>query len=867
MATTRCGWAQTSVLAGLVLLSAAGAVMSARGAKKAERGACGVECAAASSNCPSKPPAEHALATGLRDTLARVDDGYRRMIENRIAGSNPRGAKMSACFAPGTPNEVMEAFRATEARLNNFDDRFQFAARWGATAMVPSATPFGKPTTITWSIVPDGTPIDGFNGEPAAASNLRARLNAIYGSQAVWLPIIQSVFDRWAQVSGLKYVYEPNDDGAALSSPSGQTSPFFGIVGVRGDVRISGHTIDGNSGVLAYNFYPDPADAVGGDMVIDTGDNFFDDTTNNSVRLRDVMMHEHGHGIGQAHVCPIETWKLMEPFVATNFDGPRHDDIRHAQYSYGDVNEPNDFAAEATNLGSLDCADTLKLGDLPAAAAPNAGAITEVPFASTLSISDINDDDFYKFTVSGAAAISVTATPMGYTYDDSAQACSGQSGSCCSGNPTNSLSTIDLAINIVKSDGTTLVASANATGAGAAESLVNALLPAAGTYYIQIKPAGAVSNAQFYSLSIRTEARTVVASVDASAKLAVPAGELVPVAMQIANGTETFSLAQSKFFYRVSGGPFKEAPIYDHGGGQYVAALADVPCSAAVSFYAELRSTSGTLVRLPCSGSYAARSGESTSVYSTDFSSTTGWVVGPNTATAGLWTSGLPVATAAQPGADHTGPGGTCFFTGQGVVGGGIGAADVDGGSTLLTSPTINLAGRQEAEISYWRWFSNGAGGAPYSDTFIVQASNDGGSTWATAETVGPGSVTDINVNPGWRFKSFRLTTIGLAPTANVKVRFNAQDTGTGSLVEAAVDDFAVRALGCNVVTWCKGDLNLDGTVEDSDFVVFSSAYNALDCADPLMPVGCPSDLNNDGVVDDADFVVFAAAYDALLCP
>jgi len=65
----------------------------------------------------------------------------------------------------------------------------------------------------------------------------------------------------------------------------------------------------------------------------------------------------------------------------------------------------------------------------------------------------------------------------------------------------------------------------------------------------------------------------------------------------------------------------------------------------------------------------------------------------------------------------------------------------------------------------------------------------------------------------------------------------------------------------------CPGDLNLDGFVDDSDFVIFASSYNILDCADPTMPAGCPSDLNGDDFVDDSDFVIFAAAYNELLCP
>jgi hypothetical protein len=33
------------------------------------------------------------------------------------------------------------------------------------------------------------------------------------------------------------------------------------------------------------------------------------------------------------------------------------------------------------------------------------------------------------------------------------------------------------------------------------------------------------------------------------------------------------------------------------------------------------------------------------------------------------------------------------------------------------------------------------------------------------------------------------------------------------------------------------------------------------------MPAGCPSDLNGDGYVDDTDFVIFAGMYENLLCP
>lgn len=65
----------------------------------------------------------------------------------------------------------------------------------------------------------------------------------------------------------------------------------------------------------------------------------------------------------------------------------------------------------------------------------------------------------------------------------------------------------------------------------------------------------------------------------------------------------------------------------------------------------------------------------------------------------------------------------------------------------------------------------------------------------------------------------------------------------------------------------CDADLNADRMVDDLDFVVFASGYDALLCTDPSQPAECPADLNADGFVNDEDFVRFATAYDALVCP
>ncbi|HEX8876323.1 MAG TPA: S8 family serine peptidase [Phycisphaerales bacterium] len=95
---------------------------------------------------------------------------------------------------------------------------------------------------------------------------------------------------------------------------------------------------------------------------------------------------------------------------------------------------------------------------------------------------------------------------------------------------------------------------------------------------------------------------------------------------------------------------------------------------------------------------------------------------------------------------------------------------------------------------------------------------------------------------------------------------FNAADTGTISMRYEAFGalstaGFAKRTIPATAYKYstCPADLNLDGAVDDTDFVLFATGYNQL--------LGFEGDLNYDARVDDADFVLFAAAYDLLTCP
>jgi len=131
---------------------------------------------------------------------------------------------------------------------------------------------------------------------------------------------------------------------------------------------------------------------------------------------------------------------------------------------------------------------------------------------------------------------------------------------------------------------------------------------------------------------------------------------------------------------------------------------------------------------------------------------------------------------------------------------------------------------------------------------------------------------------------SLSATPIGIWSTLSVRIGPGAGNWNIPSAIRSSVVEFSIRVDvndnyldgGTmefddidNVTLWaaCPADLNVDGVVDDEDFVRFLVAYNLLDCGDPSMPAGCPADLNRDGVVDDSDFVLFLAQYNGLVCP
>lgn len=184
-------------------------------------------------------------------------------------------------------------------------------------------------------------------------------------------------------------------------------------------------------------------------------------------------------------------------------------------------------------------------------------------------------------------------------------------------------------------------------------------------------------------------------------------------------------------------------------------------------------------------------------VFQDDFEIDRGWTSGtPETATSGLWTRVDPVGTfvgaitadaPVQP-EDCTTPGGShCFVTGQGTVGGAPGDADVDGGSTTIVSPVIDLAGTVFPILQLNQWWSSHLGTCPSEDAFQAEVSFDGGGTWIPMRS-------DVEGDVVWTTVQIRLAEYG-TPTATTRFRFTAGDLDGASLIEAGLDDVSVVVL------------------------------------------------------------------------
>jgi choice-of-anchor B domain-containing protein len=301
--------------------------------------------------------------------------------------------------------------------------------------------------------------------------------------------------------------------------------------------------------------------------------------------------------------------------------------------------------------------------------------------------------------------------------------------------------------------------------------------------------------------------------------LAFPGG--APSLLDPAGGVVSFEVAEalpgdlasgSVRLHWASGGAFTNVVATPLGGDSFAATLPAFACGTLVELYVSAESSDGTTwtdpPAAPTQVHLASAAYGATVAFEDTLETPSGWLAGApgDSATIGLWTRVNPVGTSAQPEDDHTpGRGAFCFVTGQGIAGGAAGDNDVDVGTTTLRTPLLDASGLSEPHVSYWRWFSNNQDVFNINDSFVVDVSNDGGASWVNLETIAPGNPDALG---GWIRHEVRIADF-VAPTSNVCLRFVAQDLGSGSVVEAAVDDLVLLDYACAPIA-------IDGVVPES---------------------------------------------------
>lgn len=271
-----------------------------------------------------------------------------------------------------------------------------------------------------------------------------------------------------------------------------------------------------------------------------------------------------------------------------------------------------------------------------------------------------------------------------------------------------------------------------------------------------------------------------------------PNEQLVPIVVQVNDNVGTLNPSSVRLFFRLNGGSWQQQSMIEVADpGIYFGGVLNMGPGMAVDWYVEAMDTRNHVVRFPANAptgffSFIVATG-TTTIFTDTFETALAWSVTNTSLTSGAWVRADPVGTVlngqpANPENDSVDPGAQCMFTGQGAVGGAVGAADVDGGPTVLTSPVFAIAGA-DAFIEYRRWFFNDDG----DDSLVVQVSNNGGASWVTVETV-------MGIQNSWVDRRFRVGSF-VSPTNNVLVRFSTSDNPNNSVTEAAIDTVIVRRI------------------------------------------------------------------------
>jgi len=180
--------------------------------------------------------------------------------------------------------------------------------------------------------------------------------------------------------------------------------------------------------------------------------------------------------------------------------------------------------------------------------------------------------------------------------------------------------------------------------------------------------------------------------------------------------------------------------------------------------------------------------GGGTTIYSDTFETATGWVTNPNgtdTATTGQWVRGDPAATSSGTTALQLGTtvSGTNDLVTGAAAGTGAGEFDVDGGTTTIQSPTIALPSTGNLSLSF-SWYLAHLNNSSSADFFRVSVVVG---TTPTVVFTQAGAAT--NRAGAWATGNVSLNSFA---GQTIRIRVEAADAATASLVEAGVDNVTI---------------------------------------------------------------------------
>ncbi len=430
------------------------------------------------------------MGVGTDSSQRQINPRALRGAFDKIAAINPRVTTGPQCYSDNLTVEQLEFIMATYNALppgqflpGNAAPQYSTSSTvWSGNGLTGGGTLAIK-ASLTYSFPADGT----MWGTPGSQlpNQLSANFTTLLGSTNLdqGRELIRQCFGSWRRNSGLTYT-EVADSGIAMDFSSTRRSTV-------GDIRV-GAVSQGLTGVLAYNYFP----SGGGDTTINSdyfsASQFAFATTANTYRyLRNVMTHEHGHGLGLGHQTPCNNSKLMEPFINTNFDMVALDDRRGTMRAYGDRFAGNTSATTARNFGDL--------------TSPILRSVIERDLSTNGQYSAGNPTgaDWYRFTITSEQSVAITVTPTGVTYQAADQI------SGC--NPTvgpnvNSLNAGNLAVTLNDAIGTSVLFSADANLNGGSELISAGTLPP-GTYTVRVYDVGpndaADERVQTYNLTVR----------------------------------------------------------------------------------------------------------------------------------------------------------------------------------------------------------------------------------------------------------------------------------------------------------------------------------------------------------------------------